>query len=135
MSAPRRTFALVALPGEFAVCRLEPVAAIPDWAWAGGFASVTRTDDELSLICAQEGVPADTRCDRGWRCLRVEGPFDLAQTGVLAALAVPLAEAGISTLAVATYDTDYLLVRGRDLEAARAALAAAGHRYSTSAEP
>lgn len=122
---------LTLLPGTFAICRLAADAPIPAWATSGtsaGFTSITRTADELSVVCAQACVPADVTAERDWRCLKVEGPFDLNGTvGVLAALTAPLAEAGIGIFTVSTYDTDYLLVSETSLGRAVATLAAAGH--------
>ena len=110
------------LPGVFAVCRLDPAAATPARFW-----SVTRTADELSVICAEDAIPDGAVAERGWRGLRVAGPLDFALTGVAAALTAPLAAAGVSVLPVATFDTDYLFVREASLARALAALAAAGH--------
>ncbi len=124
MTRPCLTLAL--LPGTFAVCRLPPDADIPGWA-TGEFVSVTRTGDELSVVCRQEAVPAGVRCESGWRCLRVAGILDFALVGILASLLVPLAEAGVSVFAASTFDTDYLLVREKDLGRAVAALHGAGH--------
>jgi hypothetical protein len=113
------------LPGVFAVCRLDPSAELPGA--AGAFWSATRTPDELSLICTEDAVPAGAVVERGWRGLRVAGPLDFGLTGVAAALTAPLAEAGVSVLPVATFDTDYLFVREASLAQAVEALAAAGH--------
>jgi hypothetical protein len=118
---------LFLLLDTFAVCRLPAGAALPAWATAGAFYAVTRTADELSIVCVQEQVPAGVTCQPGWRCLQVAGPLDFALTGVLASLAQPLAAAGISIFTLSTYDTDYLLVRDETLDAARAALRNAGH--------
>ena len=118
------------VPGSYAVYRLDPDAPVPDWAsnTDAGLASVTRTRDELSVICPAEDVPEDATAERGWACLRVAGTLDFDQTGIAASLTVPLAEAAIPVLVIATHDTDYLLVREADLDRALAALAAAGHR-------
>ena len=114
---------LTLLPDRLAVCRLAPDAALPPWlAWDGGLISLTRTADELSIVCAEERVPGDVQAERGWRAFKVLGPLDFALTGILAGLAAPLAEAGISLFALSTYDTDYILVRAADLERALAAL-------------
>lgn len=102
------------LPDMFTVCRLERNASIPLWA-SGDFVSITRTRDELSLVCAQANVPADVRCERDWRGFKIVGPLDFALTGVLAALATPLANAGISLFAISTFDTDYVLVKSDNL--------------------
>jgi uncharacterized protein len=124
-----RSLTLHLLPGELAVCRLRPEAAVPEWALAAApFTSITRTASELSVVCPAERVPAEVRSEAGWRCLAVAGPLDFSETGVLAALAAPLAEAGISLFAVSTFDTDYLLVRAADLQRAVEALIERGHR-------
>jgi hypothetical protein len=106
---------LTVLPDTLAICRLSPEEDVPEWAMIGEFVSITHTSDELSIVCAEEHVPPDVKADREWRALRVEGPLDLAMTGVLAALASPLAEAQITLFAVSTFDTDYLLVKGYNL--------------------
>src|SRR5262245_7244439 len=110
------------LPGNFAVCRLEPGAAIPTWATAGSVFSITRTPVELSIVCEQSVVPDGVRCERGWRCFALAGPIPFATVGVLASLVTPLADAGISVFAISTFDTDYLLVKEKDVERAVAAL-------------
>lgn len=114
------------LPGRYAVCRLSPDAAVPAWA-TGPFVNITFTDDELAIICPSERVPTDVRADRDWRVLKLVGPFPFTATGVLASLATPLAKSGISLLSIATYDTDYFLVKTDVFEDAVAVLVAAGH--------
>lgn len=121
---------LTLLPDHLAVCRLPPDAPLPAWAAGPGFVSITRTDEELSITVAQNRVPGDVMAVGPWRALKVQGPLDFALTGILAALTAPLADAGISLFAIATYDTDYVLVRAETLDAAINALAAAGHLVS-----
>jgi hypothetical protein len=118
---------LTLLPGTFAVCRLEAGAAVPTWAAAGMFFSITRTADEQSIACDQAVVPDGVRCEREWRCLKLAGPIPFTAVGVLASLVKPLADAGISVFAISTFDTDYLLVKEMDLAKAAAALRQAGH--------
>jgi hypothetical protein len=95
------------------------------------FGAAARTADELSIVCREEDAPADVRRDDGWRALKVEGPFAFAEVGVLASVAAPLAEAGIGILALATFDTDYVLVKETELEQACQALVRAGHTVHT----
>lgn len=118
---------LTLLPGTFAVCRLEPDAAVPAWATNGSFFSIARTTDELSIVCNQADVPDGVRCERNWRCFKLAGPIPFSTIGVLASLVSPLAEAGISVFAISTFDTDYLLVKEKDLPKATDALCQAGH--------
>jgi hypothetical protein len=118
---------LTLLGDTFSVCRLEPTEIVPDWAWTGEVACVTRTRDELSIVCRADLVPGEVLCEAGWRCLKVKGPIDFALTGVFARIAQPLADAGISLFAVMTYDTDYVMVKHDRLRDAVDALMAAGH--------
>lgn len=122
----RRSVPLVVLPGHFAVCRLPPGAEWPAWA-AGPLVSLTRTPDELSVVCRAETVPAGTRVEGPWRALRVAGTLEFELTGILAGISGVLAAAGVSCFALSTFDTDYLLVQAADLTRATEALAHAGH--------
>lgn len=127
---PEHQLRLSVLSDTLAVCRLTPDAALPDWALHGAFFSITRTADELSLVCPQRQVPAAVQCESDWRCLKVEGPLDFSLIGIHAALTVPLAAAEISIFAVSTFDTDYLLVKADKLESAIQVLSGAGHCVS-----
>jgi hypothetical protein len=109
------------LDGTFAVCRLDPDAPIPTWP-SGAFVSITRTPDELSIVCDDASVPEGVRAERDWRALRVEGPIPFEVTGVAAAITTALANAGISVFLVATFDTDYVLVKANVFERAMEAL-------------
>ena len=127
--------ALRLLAGEFAVARLDPGAVVPAWASLddralGPLHAVMRTGTELSVVCPAARVPADVRAERGWRALVVAGPLDFALTGVLASIATPLADAGVSIFAVSSYDTDHVLVRAAQVARAVEALRDAGHRVT-----
>lgn len=115
-------------PGEYAIARLAPDAPVPAWADSPAFSAVTRTGDELSILCPAAQVPAEVKHERGWALFKFQGPFAFTQTGVLASVLAPLATAQIGILAVSTFDTDYLLVKQEHVAAAIAALASAGHR-------
>lgn len=125
-----RTLDLAVEAWELAVSRLPPGAPVPGWATRGAFHAIARTPLELSIVCAAAEVPDDVRSEKGWRCFRLAGPIPFEETGVLLSVAAPLAAAGIGIFAISTFDTDYVLVPGRKLEAAVQALAAAGHRVT-----
>lgn len=114
------------LEGAMSIARLPAGEAVPDWVPAAPWCSVTRTADELSIVCESGWVPDGLRHEVGWRLLQVEGPLDFSLTGVLHRITAPLKQAGISLFAVSTFDTDYVLVRGRDLDDALAWLRSAG---------
>lgn len=122
---------LIVLPDLLAVSRFEPRAEIPGWALVGEFWSVTRTADELSVICPEDAVPSGITSEPGWRALKLVGPFEFALTGILTSVLDPLAAAGVAIFAFSTFDTDYVLVKADDLDAAVAALTAAGHRFQS----
>jgi uncharacterized protein len=111
---------------RYAICRLNPDEPFPAWA-TGKFVSLSRTEDELSVVCQEDTVPSNVKHERDWRVLQVEGPMDLSIVGVLASLTKPLAEAGINLFAISTFDTDYLLVKAEKYDAAKIALEQAGH--------
>ena len=126
-SASNAALRLSVLDGRLAICRLEARAEIPPWATGASFFCVTRTPDELSVVCHEEYVPAGITCEPGWRAFRVEGLLDFGLVGVLASVAAPLAESEVGILAIATYDTDYVLVQGSQLDLAVTALRERGH--------
>lgn len=119
---------LTLLDDTLAVCRLAPGAPVPAWAWTGEPASVTRTREELSIVCRAEAVAQGVRRETGWRCFKVAGPLGFGLTGILASLAAPLAAAEIPIFALSTFDTDYVMVKAEHLDRATEVLRAAGHR-------
>lgn len=127
-----RSLHFAVLPGRLAICRLPAGAPPPDWAWTGSLHSITRAGDELSVVCDDNAAPEGTRCERGWRCLALRGPFSLSEVGVVAALAQPLAQAGVSIFVLSTFDTDWVLVRESQLDRAAAVLRQAGHTIEQS---
>ena len=131
MRVSPRQLQLSLLAPEFAITRLSADATIPDWAKGRTFCSITRTTDELSIVCEAVQVPSDVKRTAGWRALKFHGPFDFNETGVLASVVAPLAAAAISVFAVSTYDTDYLLLRDSELARALAILRDAGHTIAT----
>ena len=130
---PSRSLPLTVLPSLFALCRLQPGDAIPEWAWSSReFLTISRTRSELSIVADEDVVPPIVDAARGFRALRVEGPLPLEMVGVAASIASPLADEGISIIPIGTYDTDYILVRDIDLAHAVATLETAGHSVTTS---
>lgn len=118
-------------PEVLGVVRLDAGATIPDWAiQAKGFTSITRTAEELSIVCLEGQIPKEAKKEMGYQAFKVEGPLDFALTGILASIATPLAQAGISIFAVSTFDTDYILVKKDKAAQATSVLRTAGHTVS-----
>jgi hypothetical protein len=110
------------LKEKYGVCRLNNIATIPEWAKLGDFFSITKTEEELSIVCNEDNIPQDIKCERHWRILKVQGPLDFSLIGILASISNTLAEKEISIFAISTYDTDYILVKEKDIDKAVAAL-------------
>jgi hypothetical protein len=116
------------LPFTFAICHLPPDAPIPAAITIAPFTSITRTEDELSIVCPTDQAPQSAKCESPWTCFKLEGPFPFELTGVLASFLDPLAQSGVSIFAVSTFDTDYVLVKEELAAAALKTLQDAGHQ-------
>jgi uncharacterized protein len=127
MTAIKLTMKL--LKEMYSVCRLNKNDLIPSWATNGEFFSITKTEDELSIVCSQENLPnnmqcelLNIQCEKDWQILKVEGPLDFSLVGILASISSLMAKEQISIFALSTYDTDYILVNENDINAAINAL-------------
>jgi hypothetical protein len=116
------------MEGRYAIAKFSCDAEIPAWAAGAAFFSVTRTREELSVVTAEASVPAALDASRGWRMFKVHGPFSFDETGVVAALANPLARVGVAIFVISTFDTDYLLVQHEEIPVAVETLEHAGHK-------
>ena len=115
------------LPDLLAVCQLPADAPVPPSLLEGAFFYVSRTSDELSIVCNESRVPEGCRAEKEWLALKLQGPFPFSMTGVLSAFLAPLAQAKITIFAISTFDTDYVLIKRENKERAVSALVADGH--------
>ena len=115
------------LPGFYAIIRFALETIIPQWATQGEFISITRTADEVSVVCSADSVPKDVDPGLRWTCLKLEGPFAFSQTGILLSFIEPLSCRNVPIFAISTYDTDYVLVQEEHSQSAFDALIAMGH--------
>lgn len=121
------------LDSTFSVVKFQPTETIPLWAINSYVFSITRTDEELSIVCPSECLSMNevfTDVENNWKCIKVEGILDFSLTGILASLANPLAEKKISIFAISTYNTDYLLIKSDSIEDAKVVLENEGHTFS-----
>lgn len=117
------------LHGHYAVAQLPHNEAIPSWADGDGFVSISRTDDELSIVCRQERIPEQVKSDDGWTCFKFVGPFEFGESGVILSVIRPLSESGMGVFVVATFDGDVLLLKASDVPRAQILLREAGHSF------
>jgi hypothetical protein len=114
MTSPQsKKLTLAVLPDLMAICQFAPGTQLPSWVFKSSFFSVTKTDEEISVVFDQSMVPPDVKRSDNWRALKVEGPLDFSLTGIIFSLTKPLAENNIPIFVISTYDTDYLLVENK----------------------
>jgi len=123
------------LKDKYIVCKLNKNDRIPPWAYKGDFFSITRTFDELSIVCLEKNIETeeldeDILCERDWRIFKVEGPLDFSLVGIMANLSGIMKEAGVSIFALSTYDTDYIMVKNDKILVALMALRNSGHQVT-----
>jgi hypothetical protein len=115
------------LPGHYAIVRQDSNSPVPVWATMGDLISITRTADELSIVCPTDHVPKESATGLRWVCFKLEGPFPFSQTGVLLSFIEPLSNNRIPIFAISTYDTDYVLIPQEHISRALGLLLEAGH--------
>lgn len=115
-----KNFTLSVLPGKLAICHFAAKSAIPDWAKEISFCSITRTPDELSIVCLQDQIPGGVLYEKDWKAFRLENfPNGIHSVGVIASLSKPLADNKISIFNISTYETNYVLVGEKDFAKAK----------------
>lgn len=115
------------VPGRYAVSQLAANVDMPGWYSGPGFKAAIHTEDETTLVCLEERVPADTETEKGWACLRTIGPFPFDAAGIVQSLIEPLSTNGIGVFVLCTYDGEHLLIPSSDADKAVQYLEAAGH--------
>ena len=121
------------LDSTFSVVKIPPSERIPMWALNSDVFSITRTDEELSIVCPSECLPINEQInelENDWKCIKVEGILEFSLTGILSSLANPLAKNKISIFAISTFNTDYLLIKSHSIDKARNVLENEGHSFS-----
>lgn len=106
------------LKDTYGVCRLNKDDSIPSWAFDGEFFSITKTNDELSIVCLENNIPSDIKYEKFWKILKIEGPLDFSLVGILSKISSLMAENNISIFAISTYDTDYILIKKEKIDSA-----------------
>jgi hypothetical protein len=123
---------LTLLEQTFTLHRLKSDVEIPALALHSPFFAIMRTDDETSLVLPDSVEIENDKSEAGWACFKVEGPLEFSLVGVLAGITSVLAEAKVPIFALSTFDTDYILVKREQVQAAKVALTTAGYKVNES---
>ena len=126
---PSVNLVLSVLSETFTIHKLSPDFSIPEEILKNNYYSVTKTDNELSVVCSELIEVKSLQSSKGWKCIKVKGPLDFNLTGIFAGISDILAQANISIFAISTFDTDYILVRSQNLSSARNKLSKAGYKF------
>ena len=126
---PSVNLVLSVLSETFTIHKLSPDLSIPEEILKSNNYSVTKTDNELSVVCSELIEVKSLQSSKGWKCIKVKGPLDFNLTGIFAGISDILAQANISIFAISTFDTDYILVRSKDLSSARNKLRKADYKF------
>jgi uncharacterized protein len=121
------TLKLKVLESEFTIHRFSAKSPIPNAVYQCDFFTISKTDDEISIVCDSALDLKAEKSEPGWSCFKVLGPLDFSLTGILAKISACLAEATISIFAISTYDTDYILIDSAKVDRAQQALETAGY--------
>jgi hypothetical protein len=119
------------MPQTFAIFQLGPTESVPEWV-QGEFVSVTRTTDELSIVCEQpesnkvQDISSLIKTDADWRCFRVKGQLDFSLVGIIAEITETLAAANVPVFVISTFNTDFVLVKAETLDMTIKSLRSAG---------
>ncbi|MGM0383974.1 MAG: ACT domain-containing protein [Thermodesulfobacteriota bacterium] len=114
----------------FTFHRFPPDHEIPKKIYKSHFYSISKTEDELSIVCSSSILLDSESSETGWSCIKVLGPLDFSLTGILADISAVLANAEVSIFAISTFDTDYILVKSEKLPVANEALQKAGYTFN-----
>jgi len=119
------------LDGLFTIHRLSSNSEIPNQVYQGQFCSITKSEEELSIVCPSSVLLDSERSEPGWCCIKVLGPLDFSLVGIIAEISAALAKAEISVFTVSTFDTDYVLVKSDKLQTAKKALEQAEYTFKS----
>lgn len=103
---------LIELNRDFSVCKTEIFSEVD---FGGDYVFMSKTPDELSLLCETSDVPEDSiEREDGWKGLKIQGQLDFGMVGVIAGISELLAKNRISIFVVSTYNTDYVFVKSEN---------------------
>jgi len=120
---------LSVLSETFTIHKLSPNVSIPEEILKSNYYSVSKRENELSVVCSELIEVQSLQRSKGWKCIKVKGPLDFNLTGILAGISDILFQANISIFAISTFDTDWILVKSQDLSSARTKLRLAGYKF------
>ena len=118
------------LENLFTIHRFPANHKIPNQVYENEFYAISKTKNELSIVCNSTTQLSSEKSESGWSCIKINGILDFSLTGILSKISTILAEAEISIFAISTFDTDYILVKSEKLPFAKKALLVYGYKFN-----
>lgn len=119
---------LKVLDDDYSICRLKNTDIVPKWADNSKFSSITRTKNELSIVCIQGAVPPDIKCEKDWKVIKIDSVLEFSMVGIISKISDLLAKNDVSIFVISTFDTDYVLVKSNNLSKTITVLSNAGYK-------
>lgn len=104
------------LDKKLKVVKLKVNETIPEIIFKQDFYSITKTDEELSIVIDENINISSDIVENNWRAIKIVGVLDFSLIGILSKISTILAQAKISIFAISTYNTDYILLKSDNLE-------------------
>lgn len=123
---PKQTLAV--LPDSFIIHSLPVTADVPARVLQSSLYFIGKTHEELSIVVPETVHIDSEESDTDWRVLEVLGPLELSMVGIMAQIGNVLASAKVSIFIVSTFETDFFLVKQKDLDTAAKALEQDGYK-------
>lgn len=106
------------LDNKLKVIKLKPNETVPEIVYKQEFYSITKTDEELSIVVDEDVNILSNVVEHNWKAIKIVGTLDFTLIGILSKISTILAQAEISIYALSTYNTDYILIKADKLEKA-----------------
>ena len=120
------------LRNTYSIYSFINTSELPNWIYSSDFYSITRSEDELSVVAIQNlSTPTNVKSDPGWRILKIAGPLDFSLIGIIAEISAILKEKNIPIFVISTFETDFILVKNGSLKSAIDTLINKGHIVTT----
>ncbi|MDD3416470.1 MAG: ACT domain-containing protein [Lachnospiraceae bacterium] len=114
-----------ALPVALSVCKVSDYSQVD---LNTELCFTAKTEEENSLVYPTSKLP-DNILDKedGWQAMRIMGILDFSYIGIIVGITAVLANHAIGVFVISTFNTDYILVKAKDMAKALEVLRTKGY--------
>ena len=121
------TFGL--LNNEYSVYKFDIKQTIDTNIFSNDFISITKTEDEISVVAISGSFRNYCEVEANWRILKIIGTLNFNLVGIISKISTILANVGISIFVLSTYNTDYIMVKNEKINDAIRILKEFGYEF------